>query len=385
MYADGVTSATLTLLATSALLAAALTWIARALGRRLTWHDTPGSRGHAKHEIRPVPNVGGTAIFWTITALVGAGFAAAEWFPGLIGSQFPAFEAHIPGVRSQAPMGLGVLAAALALHITGLIDDRRALPAIPKLLVIAAASAAVVILFDVRLLTMLDAHAGGPWLSIALTVVWFVTVTNAMNFMDNMDGLSAGVGAVAGGLFLTAALIHGQWFVAMALAAVVGSLIGFLVFNFPWPGRRASIFMGDGGSLVVGFLLAFLTVRTTYAGATVSAEPSGVGWYAVFMPLCVLAVPLYDLISVCIIRIAQGKSPLVGDQQHFSHRLRARGLTVRQTLAVIYGCTAVTGIGGLVLGSLSGWAAALIGVQTVLVLVLLGIYEHASGTKAQRP
>jgi UDP-GlcNAc:undecaprenyl-phosphate GlcNAc-1-phosphate transferase len=382
----------LILLAAATILSAALTLGCRTIGRRALLHDSQGSKGHIKQHIRRVPNIGGVAIFATIAALMlaGLGIAARNADPAapcLVRENLPSIAEHMQGMRDRTPMALTLLACLLALHITGLIDDRRALPPVPKLLLIAAASAAMVIGFDCRLFSFLDAYAAGPWLSWALTVLWFIAVTNAMNFMDNMDGLAAGVAVTASAFFLAAALTHGQWFIALTLAVLIGALLGFLVFNFPWPlpnapngsrpGGGATIFMGDAGSLVIGFLLAFLTVRTTYIDQPQSNGTSG-GWYAVFMPLCVLAVPLYDLASVCIIRISQGKSPLVGDQQHFSHRLRSRGLTVRQTLAVIYGCTAITGIAGTLLAAANAWQAILLGVQTLTVLALLGIYEHAS-------
>src|SRR5256885_1450594 len=116
-----------------------------------------------------------------------------------------------------------------------------------------------------RLLTLLDSHVGGPWLSITITALWFLVVTNAMNFMDNMDGLAAGVATVAASLFLAGTLLapHPQWFVAACLALLIGACLGFLFFNWPRKGG-ATIFMGDSGSLLLGFLLAFLTIRTTY-------------------------------------------------------------------------------------------------------------------------
>ena len=148
-------------------------------------------------------------------------------------------------------------------------------------------------------------------------------------------------------------------------------MLGFLWFNFP----PASIFMGDGGSLAVGFLLGFLTVRTTYI---VPANASA--WYGVFMPLIVLAVPIYDLLAVVTIRLSQGRSPMVGDQQHFSHRLVKRGLSVRMMLMVVYGVTLSTGLTGIYLGHLhEGWMAVLAGAQVVITLIVLGIYERAIG------
>jgi len=153
-----------------------------------------------------------------------------------------------------------------------------------------------------------------------------------------------------------------------------GALIGFLIFNFP----PAKIFMGDGGSLVIGFLLAILTARTTYYNPDDPAYALGGGWYGVFMPVIVLAIPLYDLLTVTVIRLKQGRSPFVGDQQHFSHRLVQRGLTKRGAVIVIWAATAVTGIGGIALGSLQPWQAVLVGVQTLLVLLMLALLEHAS-------
>lgn len=348
-----------------------LTFAARAAGRRMLLMDSAGVAGQKKQR-RNVPNIGGVAIFGAVATVMLTGLGLAWFAPDELARAAPGAAVHLPGIREQTPMALGVLGALLVLHVMGLIDDRRPIGALPKFGVMIAAAALIVVFFDVRLLTALDPMVGGAWLSIALSVTWIVAVTNAMNFMDNMDGLAAGVGVVAGSLFLVSAAIGGQWFVAMTLATLVGALGGFLIFNAPTPVRGASIFMGDGGSLVIGFLLAFLTVRTTYVAP-------GDGWYAVLMPLCVLAVPLYDMASVIVIRLSQGRSPLVGDRQHFSHRLQAAGLSVPRTLAVIGGCTAITGIGGVMLSAAQGWQAALIGVQVLLVLVVIGVYEHGKG------
>lgn len=369
----------LALIPVAAAFSLVLTAIVRAAASRRGWFDTPGAAGHVKREVRRVPNVGGIGIFWAIALPILVVIVAARWDGGAILTRLvPGVGPHLAGLHDQTPMGLGLLGVLLALHLMGLADDRRALGAWPKLLVMALGAGVMVFVFDLRLLTLLDAPVGGRWLSITLTILWFLAVTNAINFIDNMDGLAGGVGVTAGTLFLIAAILGGQWFVAGVLALLVGALLGFLWFNFPWRRGGALIFMGDGGSLVVGFLLAFLTVRTTYVGAPEASGVSSAGAYAVFMPLCVLAVPLYDLASVSLLRIAQGRSPMVGDQQHFSHRLRDKGLTVRQTLAVICGCTAATGISGILLRELGGWQAALAGGQVVLMLVILGIYEHAS-------
>src|SRR5256714_8892875 len=171
----------------------------------------------------------------------------------------------------------------LGMHIMGLLDDRRALGPYLKLLVQIALAAALVIGFkEMRVLTAL-----GATLSVIVTIVWIVAITNAFNFLDNMDGLSAGVAAVCTVAFLAAALSIGQWFVAASLALLLGALLGFLCFNFP----PASIFMGDSGSLVIGLVLGVLTIRTTYLRP---GQNLGAGWYAVFVPVIVLAGPPDD-------------------------------------------------------------------------------------------
>lgn len=353
-------------------LAALLTGLVRALGVRHALLDSPGAAEHHKPVLRPVPNIGGIAIFWTITLILGAGLAAG-WIltPDRIAHSLPflaPISIHLAGMRTQTPMALALIGCLAALHVMGLIDDRRPIGAPAKLLVMVAAAGVMVLAFHVRLLELLDAPAGGTWASIIITIIWLVAITNAVNFLDNMDGVAAGVGVVAGACFLATAILHGQWFVALTLALLVGALAGFLLFNRP----RATIFMGDAGSLVVGFLLAFLTVRTTYREGP--EDP----WYALFMPLCVLAVPLYDLLTVSAIRLAQGKSPFVGDQQHFTHRLRARGLSDWRVLGVICGLTAITGLSGIVLAQVHAWPAALVGAQVLLTLAVLAFYEHGA-------
>ncbi len=352
------------------LIAVPATWALRAVGRRMSVFDSVGVEGQVKAAARKVPNIGGPAILLGIAAPIGAALALVHFAPDLITRLVPAAAEHLEGVRDQTRAALVFLGALVLLHIVGLIDDRKPMGPWLKLVIMLACAAAVVLGTGSRLLTLLDGHVGGVWLSVLITILWIGVVTNAMNFMDNMDGLSAGVAAIAGACFMAATLTHAQpqWFVASCLALLVGSCLGFLVFNFPRP--RATIFMGDGGSLVIGFTLAFLTVRTTYYDATLTG-----GWYAVLMPLVVLAVPLYDLVSVCVIRMRAGKSPLVGDLNHLSHRFVRRGLSNRAAVLVIYGLTGITALGGVALGTLLPWQAALVGGQTLLVVLVLAMYE----------
>lgn len=378
----------LVLIAVGALVGGPAVWAAMVVGRRMGALDSPGSPGHVK-VLRNVPNTGGVGIFAAVALPMLAAIAAVSWGIGeeQIKSLAPEAVRHIPGLKAQVGSALLFLGALAALHIAGLIDDRRALPAGIKATVMFGAAAAVVI-FDqrTRLLTMLSGTLGegpGTALSILLTVLWITAVTNAMNFIDNMDGLAGGVGAIAGGCFMAAALLHGQWFVAGTLGLLVGGLLGFLWFNRP----PARVFMGDGGSLVLGFTLAFLTVRTTYFG--LGPEGTGVaagGWYAVLMPIVVLAVPTYDILSVTAVRLWTGRKPWVASPHHLSHRLVSYGLSKRDAVAVIWGLTAVTGLSGVLLGTLRPWQALLCGIQVILLFLLLAVFEiklTAAGTSSR--
>jgi UDP-GlcNAc:undecaprenyl-phosphate GlcNAc-1-phosphate transferase len=358
------------------------TMLVRRLGLRLSALDSPGVPGQVKIGPRPIPNVGGIAIFWSFTLPVLAALAAARFLPeDWWAALHPDLATHLPGLRGVIPDALVMLAGAGLLHVLGLVDDRRPLGPMLKLGVMLAVATLAVLATDTRVLTLLDAPAGGSWLSILVTVLWLVVVVNAMNFIDNMDGLSAGVGAIASACFMTVALLHGQWFVAACFALLIGALLGFLRYNIP----PARIFMGDSGSTVLGFLLAFLSVRLTFVptetwtldtpwSTTTQAQPGPL--HAALTPLLVLAIPLYDFASVTVIRLSQGRSPFVGDLQHFSHRLVDRGLTRAQAVLVIWGATAITGIGGLSLASLAPWQAWLVVAQTLLMLGVIALFER---------
>jgi UDP-GlcNAc:undecaprenyl-phosphate GlcNAc-1-phosphate transferase len=196
--------------------------------------------------------------------------------------------------------------------------------------------------------------------------VWIVLIVNAFNFLDNMDGLSAGIAVITSSILFTAAALNGQVFIGAMALIFIGTLLGFLVFNFP----PAKIFMGDAGSLVVGFFVALLSLRTTYYNQAQSGQ-----WYSVFVPLIVMAVPLYDFISVTLLRVCQGKSPFVGDTQHFSHRIKKRGLTDTQTVLTLYLATLCTGLSATFLYQVNLAGVVLIFAQTVMILFIIAIFE----------
>ena len=346
-----------------------------ALVRRYSAHigliDQPGQR---KVHQTPIARSGGIAIFWAIAIPLLIGIAAAGLFTRQpLEHLLPqSVRMYLPGLAAHRLLALWLLICTLGIHVVGLMDDRKAMAAMPKLvwqLLIAAAlvgGGECIETGGFRVLTFLDhMFPGGALVSAAASVVWIVVLTNAFNFMDNMDGLSAGVAAICGALFFIAALQTHQWFICGLLLLYVGAATGFLFHNFP----PAKIFMGDGGSMVLGFFLSALTIRTTfYAGHG--------RWYAVLMPLLVAAVPLYDFIVVCLLRLHRGRSPFLGDTNHFSHRLTRHGFSKRGAVLVIYAVTLASGLSAPLLAKANGFEAALIGAQCLSILTIVGILER---------
>jgi len=348
------------LVAGSFLLSATLAPLLRRGAVRWGMIDRPA--GHKAHA-RATPLLGGVAIFAAFAIPALATLAVPLLWSGAAPGWLPAAAAeHVSGAAAKAPRGLAILAGALVLHVVGLLDDRRPLGPWIKLGVQIAVAILAVTLGGARVLTL----AGGA-VSTILSVLWLVTIINAMNFLDNMDGLSAGVAAIcAGALLLTSSCI-GQVFVASWLALLLGALLGFLPQNFP----PARMFMGDSGSLVIGYLLGVLSCLTTYVHPGQQQV-----LYGVFVPLVLLAVPLYDTLSVMILRIRAGASPMVGDHRHFSHRLVRRGMSVRKAVCTIYLCTAATGLGAMLLPHVrSTMGAVLVLLQTAAVLLIVAILE----------
>jgi UDP-GlcNAc:undecaprenyl-phosphate GlcNAc-1-phosphate transferase len=229
-----------------------------------------------------------------------------------------------------------------------------------------------------------------PWVGWGLTVLWIVVLTNAFNFLDNMDGLSAGIGLIAAVIFAVIMLTGtGQphWFVAVFLFLVAGSLAGFLFHN--WPPAR--IFMGDTGSCLIGLWLACMTVVGTFydygriglLGTTGESGPAGT--HVILAPLCVLAVPLYDFCSVVLIRLSQGRSPFHADKCHFSHRLVELGMSRKQAVLTIYLITLTTGLGGLLLYQVEGWPGALlVFLMVACTLAVIALLETGARSAAKQ-
>jgi UDP-GlcNAc:undecaprenyl-phosphate GlcNAc-1-phosphate transferase len=349
------------LLAGSFVLSVILTAIVRKLAERIGFVAHPTADRFAK---TTVPLGGGIAIFTTITAVI---IAAAVAIKFLLVPGYLAWLAELANINPADFLGkthqlVIILLSALVLFLLGLWDDKKRLGPFFKLAVQFAVAITAAGFAEVRVELFIE----NKIITTALSAVWIVLIINAFNFLDNMDGAAAGIAVIASCILLTAAVISGQVFVGGLAVVFIGTLLGFLVFNFP----PAKIFAGDAGSLVIGFFLALLTLRITYYHQAQSGQ-----WYAVFMPAIVMAVPLYDFVSVTALRIRQGKSPFIGDTQHFSHRLKKRGLTDTQTVLTLYLATLCTGLGAAFLYQVNLAGAFLIFTQTFMVLAIIAILE----------
>lgn len=268
------------------------------VARRVALHtgvvDAPSSR---KIHSRPVPLLGGIAIY--------AGFMVALLFMG-----------DLFYIRQLVGIALG----ATLVSLFGLADDHWGMHAYLKLG--GQLVAGVVLILGG---TQVQLFPGSSWLNWAITLLWVVGITNALNLLDNMDGLSSGITTVAAAFFLLLAAISGQYLVGAMAAALLGACVGFLRYNL----NPATIFMGDTGSLFLGFVLSALAIKLRF--------PSNVPWVTWLVPVCVLALPIFDTALVTASRLRRGLNPLTTPgKDHLSHRLVALGLTRREAVLTCY-------------------------------------------------
>lgn len=360
-----LTKLAIILLVGSSVSSAVLTAIVRRLALKYNFVSRPAEDRYNRSVI---PLGGGIAIYATITAALIAGIIAVRFIiaPGHLDNLLgESVTIHTIGFLDKVPHLLIILGCLTVLFAVGLIDDKKHLGPFVKLAAQFIVAIIAAVFADVRVEMFIE----NKLITSLLSAFWVVLIINAFNFLDNMDGASAGIAVIASAILFVAAAISDQVFIGAMAVLFVGTLLGFLFFNFP----PATIFMGDAGSLVVGFVVALITLRTTYYHQYISVD-----WYPVLMPLIVMAVPLYDFISVTLLRISQGKSPFVGDTQHFSHRLKRRGLSETQTVLTLYLATLATGLGATFLYQVNFAGAILIFAQTVMIIAIIAVLESAS-------
>lgn len=251
---------------------------------------------------------------------------------------------------------LGIILGGTIVVMLGLIDDFGVLTPWTKL---AGQLLAVFVLIKSGI--RIEIAALPEWLDLTLTVFWMVGLINAFNLLDIMDGLSAGVGAVSASCLLVVALLQGDQTIAVMLVALLGSLLGFLKYNW----HPARIYMGDMGSMFIGLLLGAMTMIERYP----SDHP-----LSLLTPVFILGIPIFDTIFVMYIRYRRGLPIFWGSPDHLAIRLRHWGMSVPQIVITSYVATAVVGIVGLLMLSVSqevGWMLCLGTVGTFMLLTLL--------------
>jgi UDP-GlcNAc:undecaprenyl-phosphate/decaprenyl-phosphate GlcNAc-1-phosphate transferase len=280
--------------------------------------------GHRKIHATTIPLAGGLAV---LTGLL-LPLLAATVLLKLNGHSIANAGLLVYGLEKRALQLAAIAFGAVGMVVLGLLDDKHELKPLAKFagqLFIAG----VVAYSGVRITLFVPNVA----FSYAVTLLWLLTVINAFNFMDNMNGLCAGLGAISAGLFALIAAGEGQYLVALLAFLTCGALLGFLPHNFP----SARAFLGDSGSHLVGYLLAVLAILPHFYHR---GQPRPL---AVLTPLFVLAVPLADLAWVVILRTRMGKPFYLGDTNHLSHRLVRAGLNPAAAVLLIWGVAAVLG------------------------------------------
>ncbi len=317
-----------------------LTYGVRSVARRAGWFDFHDDR---KTHTQLIPRIGGVAIFVTVNVVLGV---AALLFDEL--RQYEIGRNHL----------LIVLIGAAMMHLVGLADDIRNIRARWKLM-LQVAIALAVYLAGVRVTTLSLPGIGivelGTWLGLLFTVFWLVGITNAFNLIDGLDGLAGGAALFALTTLFFVASTQGMVDASFVTIVVAGAVLGFLFFNF----HPASIFLGDSGSLFLGFMLAGMGLLSSQKGSTA---------VAVAIPVVSLGLPVIDTLLAIIRRFLRGQPIFSADRGHIHHRLLNLGHSPRKVALLLYGACAVLALGGMLLVNDSGYVAL------VLLLVGLGVF-----------
>lgn len=355
----------------SALLSLALTRLMIAVSHRLRMYDLPEGR---KDHARPVPYLGGVAIYLSFLGIIAAHMTLLHVFEDRFTfvagvAEHLHYTAAALGEKPAVFRALGIVLGGTLIFVVGLIDDIHALRARVKLAAQIIA-AVIAVSFGVRL----ELFVPSQIITSIATVLWLVLIVNAFNFMDNMDGLCAGVALIAALIFFFVVFPLQQTLTAAILLAIGGTLLGFLVYNF----NPAKIFMGDAGAMFIGFVLASLSVISAFY------MPDHMSRWGLFTPILILGVPIFDAVGVVYLRWRAGLPIHIGDNRHFSHRLVHLGMSERDAVIFIYLVSFSVGLGATLLRYLGLLGAATLFVQTLGIFAIIIILMIADREKRIR-
>ena len=259
----------------------------------------------------------------------------------------------------------GIMLGGIVILVLGVLDDSLTLPALPKFVVqIVAATIVVAHGCTIRFITNPFSSEVGACLDLGIlaapvTIIWIVTLTNAVNFIDGLDGLAVGVSGISAATMLVISLLVAEPQVALIMACLLGACIGFVPYNK----NPATIFMGDTGSTFLGFILSAMSIQGFFK------------LYAIIsfvVPFLILGVPIFDITFVVLRRLAKHQNPMKADREHIHHRLIDMGFSQKQTVAITYTLTGILGLAAVLLTS-SGEVKTLILIGSVIVVGALGI------------
>ena len=350
---SGRTDVLLALLVTAligGLLSLGLTRLAMYVAPRLAFLDRPGSEAH-KQQARVVPYGGGPAMALAFAIALPIGLWVFALRPNLL-------EAPAADHGALWPVFVG----AVILLVMGAIDDRHALRARPKLLVQALVCALAVWGSDLAI----DSLRPWPVLAYGLAWAWLVVVSNAYNLLDHADGMAAGCAVISAVVLLSGSLLAGDATLTLLWMALIAVLVGYLWWNKP----PARVYMGDAGSLPLGFLIGIGTLSVTFWPASTGGSP-----FALATPFLITAIPLFDTGVVVVKRLRRKKPLMQGDRNHISHRLTRLGLTPAATLTTVLSLHLALAVGAMQLRTGDSLAGGLVVLQAIAVLAAVLLLE----------
>ncbi len=342
------------------------------LSRRIGVYDRPDGR---KNHDQPIPYLGGAAIYLSFITIISVHIWLLNVFndkAAVVG--WVAEHLHYTAAFGEKPAMLrawGIVLGGTLIFAVGLIDDFRPLRARVKLAAQIAAGL-ILVLFGVRLELFIESDL----IASVATIAWVVFVVNAFNFMDNMDGLCAGVALIASLIFFLVVFPLNQTLTAATLLALAGATLGFLYFNF----NPAKIFMGDAGAMFLGFIIASLAVASAFY------MPDHMSRWGLLTPIFVLGVPIFDTLGVVYLRWRAGVPIHMGDNRHFSHRLVHLGMSKRASVVFIYLVAISVGLGATLLRYVGLVGAVTLFVQTIgifAIIILLMIADRDKRIREQ--
>jgi len=342
----------------STVLSLILTPLAGRIAVQLNIVDHPGER---KIHSQPKPYLGGTAIFLSFFITIIGHLVALKFislFPFYIPKDIVIYLKNVSYTHSKL---LFLFIGAILIYVVGTYDDIRGMRPSVKLIFQILAG---LILFwgGIRIVAFIH----NIYLTAILSIFWVVLLINSFNFLDNMDGLSAGVAVIISLIFAYLSFMDNQFFMTVILLAFSGSILGFLRHNL----NPSKIFMGDGGSMFIGYMIAGLTMLATYYKTGAPTQ------LPILMPLIILGVPLFDTITVLWIRFKNKKPLTQGDTNHFSHRLVALGMSEKDAVYFIYFITLSMSLGALLLKHLKLVQCIIVLVQTVTIFIVIFLLEN---------